>query len=70
MGAWIEISSNPLNFSKARVAPLVGAWIEIVKTGFDNVKNKSLPSWERGLKCGKARADGMPISRSPRGSVD
>ena len=32
------------------VAPLVGAWIEIAIKGKMNDYNKSLPSWERGLK--------------------
>ena len=32
------------------VAPLVGAWIEIIRTGYMDSKSVSLPLWERGLK--------------------
>ena len=32
------------------VAPLVGAWIEITVTLYQQHGNPSLPSWERGLK--------------------
>ena len=50
VGAWIEISGNLDKYDYAIVAPLVGAWIEI-KLFRDNFKkNKSLLSWERGLK--------------------
>ena len=35
---------------EALVAPLVGAWIEIITILKKSIKNKSLPSWERGLK--------------------
>ena len=34
------------------VAPLVGAWIEILCTLFNTLSLKSLLSWERGLKYG------------------
>ena len=34
------------------VAPLVGAWIEIISFGSDIDKKLSLPLWERGLKSG------------------
>ena len=36
--------------AKIAVAPLVGAWIEIHKTLLISMADKSLPSWERGLK--------------------
>ena len=36
--------------AKIAVAPLVGAWIEIVWTKFITSTEVSLPSWERGLK--------------------
>ena len=32
------------------VAPLVGAWIEILRKPQLNIARVSLPSWERGLK--------------------
>ena len=32
------------------VAPLVGAWIEIIRSGIGENMNRSLLSWERGLK--------------------
>ena len=35
------------------VAPLVGAWIEIVGLIRSGRFTESLPSWERGLKCTK-----------------
>ena len=36
--------------AKIAVAPLVGAWIEIVICGTTTGITGSLPSWERGLK--------------------
>ena len=33
------------------VAPLVGAWIEILAIAVDGEPLQSLLSWERGLKC-------------------
>ncbi len=50
MGAWIEIAEM-LNLDAALlVAPLVGAWIEIVANSKPKAIDWSLPSWERGLK--------------------
>ena len=37
------------------VAPLVGAWIEIIKPKSLGERRMSLPSWERGLKCTGAK---------------
>ena len=37
-------------YSSSHVAPLVGAWIEIVNHCYVASCHKSLPSWERGLK--------------------
>ena len=34
-----------------KVAPLVGAWIEMVASQKSIDGKQSLPSWERGLKC-------------------
>ena len=39
--------------AKSRVAPHVGAWIEIVFENHDTSRHKSHPTWVRGLKCGK-----------------
>ena len=50
MGAWIEILFHPYIPYNTTVAPLVGAWIEIVRAGKSKKKNASLLSWERGLK--------------------
>ena len=36
--------------AKIAVAPLVGAWIEILIINKLEQNEKSLPSWERGLK--------------------
>ena len=50
MGAWIEILALS-NLEKLNsVAPLVGAWIEIPEDIAKRIKQKSLLSWERGLK--------------------
>ena len=51
MGAWIEILIGDIVRDLLGVAPLVGAWIEIVQS--DNPVYSyalSLLSWERGLK--------------------
>ena len=50
MGAWIEITRPPAYAPWYFVAPLVGAWIEIVCTVTIPSLNLSLLSWERGLK--------------------
>ena len=50
MGAWIEITINPLALVEYNVAPLVGAWIEIKETFGIRKGLMSLPLWERGLK--------------------
>ena len=70
VGAWIEIYGITGCAVFCPVAPLVGAWIEIGNragwcTGFP-----SLPSWERGLKCGVTGRADLRGGRSPRGSVD
>ena len=36
--------------AKIAVAPLVGAWIEIIIRTVEADDRESLPSWERGLK--------------------
>ena len=52
-GAWIEISSSPINPADTAVAPLAGAWIEILRHEIPLVSHPpSLPSRERGLKSG------------------
>ena len=50
MGAWIEMCDLETTVYKGQVAPLVGAWIEIMLEMWLNQTKKSLPSWERGLK--------------------
>ena len=50
MGAWIEIPEIPKLSIMALVAPFVGAWIEIGRHGVAYESDRSLPSWERGLK--------------------
>ena len=53
MGAWIEIWRPSTVSGQRRVAPLVGAWIEIACfCGSCEPKTTSLPLWERGLKSG------------------
>ena len=54
-----------------KVAPLVGAWIEISSISTRQIPSLSLPSWERGLKSDVVSCvDIRDVSRSPRGSVD
>ena len=55
-----------------RVAPLVGAWIEILlHPPVLSRSGMSLPSWERGLKSAiKVQRPDPEFGRSPRGSVD
>ena len=51
MGAWIEmLYAIWIGYDKI-VAPLVGAWIEILRAAGGHPLHRSLPSWERGLKC-------------------
>ena len=51
VGAWIEISGISNSRVSSLVAPLVGAWIEIAHhRSFWHQRQRSLPSWERGLK--------------------
>ena len=50
MGAWIEITKSADLDQKAEVAPLVGAWIEILIHYAPYKYIGSLLSWERGLK--------------------
>ena len=50
MGAWIEISVDTKIELGVAVAPLVGAWIEILLSVISTSVGKSLLSWERGLK--------------------
>ena len=51
MGAWIEIGSGKAGGARGNtVAPLVGAWIEILEELTQRVDILSLLSWERGLK--------------------
>ena len=52
------------------VAPLAGAWIEILKGDTLYLKNESLPLRERGLKLLLGANYGLTVSRSPCGSVD
>ena len=70
VGAWIEISYRPPFITLEGVAPLVGAWIEIFLSVASGLYDKSLPSWERGLKSLLYLLDNRLPRRSPRGSVD
>ena len=54
MGAWIEIGNIDCGGSCKVVAPLVGAWIEILLSPRFNNLFLSLLSWERGLKSNLA----------------
>ena len=60
-----------IHHASYRVAPLVGAWIEIsVWANPGENRYMSLPSWERGLKFHICFCGVLPYCRSPRGSVD
>ena len=50
MGAWIEIFPGGMDPEEDAVAPLVGAWIEMLSYCSNGLFSPSLPSWERGLK--------------------
>ena len=50
MGGWIEIQMTKQTVIENKVAPLVGAWIEIYRAAIYNGYVGSLPLWERGLK--------------------
>ena len=52
------------------VAPLVGAWIEIIFINKNFFTIGSLLSWERGLKLSSAIVNFLMVCRSSRGSVD
>ena len=53
------------------VAPLVGAWIEMIVWNRNYFFRRSLLSWERGLKyCNNSQRVTSIICRSSRGSVD
>ena len=52
------------------VAPLAGAWIEIVNQILLSFRKGSLPLRERGLKFAHMREEVTEWGRSPCGSVD
>ena len=70
MGAWIEIQSDGDTGAGGVVAPLVGAWIEIMQMIHNENYITSLLSWERGLKSISALVRLNCDCRSSRGSVD
>ena len=70
VGAWIEIKLPNPDGTKNFVAPLVGAWIEIKFVMPHDIKTRSLPLWERGLKLVAGGKYIRKHSRSPCGSVD
>ena len=53
-----------------KVAPLVGAWIEISLDVDSAIAAESLPLWERGLKLEAWHGNNQEKCRSPCGSVD
>ena len=66
----MKYSNFVLPFVESCVAPLVGAWIEMLGSVAIYAGLVSLPSWERGLKSYEDNEELQQISRSPRGSVD
>ena len=66
VGAWIEINASKTGYVLENVAPLVGAWIEIdADIAAFHGSEKSLPSWERGLKLLPPKNPPPPISVAP-----
>ena len=49
----------------APVAPLVGAWIEIIVHYVTMIFNRSLLSWERGLKFGNDKYEDTSVQVAP-----
>ena len=47
------------------VAPLVGAWIEILESIEAKIDDLSLPSWERGLKLTTKNGDDYKYTVAP-----
>ena len=71
MGAWIEMEIKISLLLSLKVAPLVGAWIEMLVYSLNLSASLSLLSWERGLKFDEiAILFSKGYSRSSRGSVD
>ena len=70
MGAWIEIENIAADRANFRVAPFMGAWIEIKIFSLICNMFLSLPSWERGLKSHTFITIRYIIRRSLHGSVD
>ena len=58
-----------LNLVTFAVAPLAGAWVEIVRDEMGGIPGSSLPSRERGLKSFFRKSGTNVFRRSPRGSV-
>ena len=50
VGVWIEIAQSFADIFENFVTPFVGVWIEITNVWDGTYKDKSLPSWECGLK--------------------
>ena len=71
MGAWIEIKAWDEFFGAKLVAPLMGAWIEIEIHVTKQMKEKSRPSWARGLKYSSYFLKlVLYYRRAPHGRVD
>ena len=63
MGAWIETYHSLLSYGRDGVAPRVGAWIETSTEKDIDLKEMSLPVWERGLKLTFTHNDDhLPLS--------
>ena len=69
-GAWIEMVLPLITYSSRVVAPFAGARIEIIVLTQRASVDTSLPSRERGLKCGVSENTVDLERRSLHGSVD
>ena len=71
VGTWIEMKIAQYMQLRHGVVPLVGTWIEIHSGRIKRLqKQRSFPSWERGLKSCRSLSKATAGSRSPRGNVD
>ena len=61
---------HPEGLGCLRVAPHVGAWIEIVVYPLKTLRTGSHPTWVRGLKYPAAANFNAVAGRTPRGCVD
>ena len=65
VGAWIETSTRHSIALSALVAPHVGAWIETLTSTAVLRRDRSRPTWARGLKLAIIKRKGVVIKVAP-----